>query len=142
MIGLSRGGLFIYNWALENHDKIACLYADAPVCDIRNWPCRPPLAGTPEYIRCLEMYGLTEQDLKDKYRPPIERAHELARAGIPVIHVCGSADEVDVERNSIPLLCNYMQGGGNPTNRQARLRTPPAWPRRPNRNRRIHRPRL
>ncbi len=114
MIGLSRGGLFIYNWALENHDKIACLYADAPVCDIRNWPCRPALAGTPEYIRCLEMYGLTEQELRDKYRPPIERANELARAGIPVIHVCGGADEVvHVERNSIPLLCNYMQGGGN-----------------------------
>lgn len=114
MIGLSRGGLFIYNWALENPDKVACLYADAPVCDLRTWPCRPAMAGSPDYRRCLEMYGLTEADLKDKYHPPAERAAELARAGIPVIHVCGGADEVvPVLPNSVALLTHYMQGGGN-----------------------------
>ena len=36
--GLSRGGLIIYNWAIANPGKVACLYADAPVCDIRSWP--------------------------------------------------------------------------------------------------------
>lgn len=33
--GMSRGGLIIYNWASQNTEKVACIYADAPVCDIK-----------------------------------------------------------------------------------------------------------
>ena len=29
LIGLSRGGLYCYNWAIANPDKVACIYADA-----------------------------------------------------------------------------------------------------------------
>ena len=38
LVGLSRGGLYCYNWATANPDKVACLYGDAPVCDFKN--CR------------------------------------------------------------------------------------------------------
>ena len=38
LIGLSRGGLYCYNWAAANPDKVACLYADAAVCDFKSWP--------------------------------------------------------------------------------------------------------
>src|ERR1700728_718609 len=31
LIGLSRGGLYCYNWAIANPDKVACIYADAAV---------------------------------------------------------------------------------------------------------------
>ena len=30
--GVSRGGLFIYNWALANPEKVSCIYADTPLC--------------------------------------------------------------------------------------------------------------
>ena len=36
--GMSRGGLIVYNWAAQNPDKVACIYADAPVCDFECWP--------------------------------------------------------------------------------------------------------
>jgi len=36
--GMSRGGLIIYNWASQNTEKVACIYGDAPVCDIKSWP--------------------------------------------------------------------------------------------------------
>ena len=36
--GMSRGGLIVYNWAAQNTDKVACIYADAPVMDIKSWP--------------------------------------------------------------------------------------------------------
>ena len=36
--GMSRGGLIIYNWAAENLEKVACIYADAPVLDGASWP--------------------------------------------------------------------------------------------------------
>ncbi|MCX6307818.1 MAG: GDSL-type esterase/lipase family protein, partial [Bacteroidia bacterium] len=35
--GLSRGGLFALNWAAANPEKVACVYVDAPVCDIKSW---------------------------------------------------------------------------------------------------------
>ena len=38
LIGLSRGGLYCYNWSAANPDKVACIYADAPVCDFKSWP--------------------------------------------------------------------------------------------------------
>ena len=36
--GFSRGGLIVYNWASQNTEKVACIYADAPVCDFKSWP--------------------------------------------------------------------------------------------------------
>ncbi len=38
LVGLSRGGLYCYNWAAANPDKVACIYGDAPVCDFKSWP--------------------------------------------------------------------------------------------------------
>ena len=38
--GFSRGGLFAYNWAADHPDKVACIYVDAPVCDVFSWPGR------------------------------------------------------------------------------------------------------
>ena len=36
--GFSRGGLYALNWALKYPKKVACLYLDAPVCDVYSWP--------------------------------------------------------------------------------------------------------
>ena len=36
--GFSRGGLFAYNWAAAHPDRVACIYADSPVCDFKSWP--------------------------------------------------------------------------------------------------------
>ena len=34
--GMSRGGLIVYNWAAQNPEKVACIYADAPVMDFKS----------------------------------------------------------------------------------------------------------
>ena len=36
--GVSRGGLFIYNWAKKHPEKVNAIYAEAPVCDFKSWP--------------------------------------------------------------------------------------------------------
>jgi len=38
LFGFSRGGLYSVNWAARHPDRVACLYLDAPVCDIKSWP--------------------------------------------------------------------------------------------------------
>ena len=49
--GMSRGGLIVYNWAAQNSDKVACIYADAPVMDIKSWPMgKGAYAGSAEDV--------------------------------------------------------------------------------------------
>lgn len=36
--GFSRGGLYVFNWAARHPSRVACIYADAPVCDFKSWP--------------------------------------------------------------------------------------------------------
>ena len=36
--GVSRGGLYVYRWAKNHPDTVACIYNDTPVCDFKSWP--------------------------------------------------------------------------------------------------------
>lgn len=114
--GMSRGGLIIYNWASQNTDKVACIYADAPVCDIRSWPGGLFQGkGSPEdWKKCLEKYGLNERSVADFKGMPIYNCVEVAKAKIQVLHVCGDADiVVPYEENTEILAKNFKEAGGN-----------------------------
>ena len=79
--GFSRGGLIIYNWAAANPEKISCVYADAPVLDIRSWPGGKGKGSfSPEdWAKCLKAYGLESESDLDKYRnSPMDNALILA----------------------------------------------------------------
>ncbi len=113
--GMSRGGLAIYNWAAANPDKVACIYGDAPVCDIRSWPGGKGKgkghAGT--WQACLRVYGLTEESAAAFKGNPIDHLAPLAAARIPILHVCGAADDVvPMVENSDVLAARYRELGG------------------------------
>lgn len=114
--GLSRGGLVIYNWAIANPDKVACLYADAPVCDIRSWPGGKGIGpGSPnDWAKCLAAYGLAEEEASTFKGNPSDNLAPLAAAGIPLLHVVGDADEVvPLAENTAILERRYRQLGGD-----------------------------
>jgi pimeloyl-ACP methyl ester carboxylesterase len=52
-----------YAWAIENPDKVSCIYGENPVL-------RSNLSKT----------------------PPLDNLATLAKAGVPILHVCGSLD--------------------------------------------------
>lgn len=86
--GFSRGGLFVFNWAAHNADKVACIYADAPVCNVSK-----------------EMKSLTG-NVVDLLEP-------LAKAGIPIISVCGDSDQtVPYNENMKEVRDKYQAMGG------------------------------
>lgn len=96
--GMSRGGLIVYNWAAKNPDKVACIYADAPVMDITSWPMgKGTSEGSAEDTRrMMEVYGFgSEQEAAEWKGNPLDHAGRIARAGIPVLHVVGDADTVE-----------------------------------------------
>jgi len=113
--GMSRGGLDAFNWASENTDKVFCIYADAPVCDIKSWPggFGKGEGSKSDWEKCLKAYDLTESSVKDFKDIPIYNCIKLARAKIPLISVCGNADTVvPIDENTYKLAETYRAAGG------------------------------
>ena len=114
--GMSRGGLYIYNWGSENTGKVACIYADAPVCDLRSWPGgKGKGSGSKEEWEAhLKAYNLTEETVNEFRGMPVYNCVKLAKAGVPVLHVCGATDDVvPVDENTYVLEKNFKEAGGN-----------------------------
>lgn len=115
LLGMSRGGLIVYNWASGNTDKVACIYADAPVLDIKSWP-GGLYAGTgseEDWKACLEAYGLDEESAWEFENIPLNSAAKVAEAGIPVIHVCGLEDQVVPYAENTGKLVEVFRKAGN-----------------------------
>ena len=113
--GMSRGGLIIYNWAKANPEKVSCIYADAPVCDITSWPGgKGSGKGSPNnWKEAMNAYGISEADLSTFKGSPIHELEPLVKAGVPVIHVCGADDKVvPMSENTDILVKRYKELGG------------------------------
>lgn len=113
--GFSRGGLFAFNWAVLHPDRVAALYVDAPVCDIKSWPGgkgKGPGSQT-DWNKLLAVYGFTEEQAMSFKGNPIDQLAPLAKAGIPILAVIGEADEVVPVSENIDLVeKRYRELGG------------------------------
>lgn len=113
--GFSRGGLIVYNWAAKNPEKVACIYADAPVCDIKSWPLGTGIgAGSEENkVKCLAEYGLNQESAVSFKGNPIDSLTPLAAADVPLLHICGAVDQiVPMVENTDMLAKIYEDLGG------------------------------
>ena len=119
LVGLSRGGLYCYNWAIANPEHVACIYADAAVCDFKSWPGGLGKGkGSPRDWKLVqETYGFTsEQEAIDYKGNPVDRLKPLAKAGVPLLHVYGDADDVvPWEENTGLVADRYNALGGSIT---------------------------
>jgi pimeloyl-ACP methyl ester carboxylesterase len=117
--GLSRGGLYVYNWAAANPDKVSCIYGDNPVCDFKSWPGgKGKGPGSPDDWKKLigDYHFASEQEALAYAKNPIDNLKPLADAKIPVIHLCGDADEVvPYPENTVILKERYEKLGGSIT---------------------------
>ncbi len=123
LIGLSRGGLYCYNWAAANPDRVACLYADAAVCDFKSWP-GGKLKGlgkgngsAAEWQNVLKAYHFKSDAEAIAYdKNPIDNLKSLAAARVPLLHVYGDADDVvPWQENTGVLAERYRKLGGSIT---------------------------
>lgn len=107
--GFSRGALYTLNWAAENADKVACIYLDAPVCDVFSWSGRK---NADLWKEVLAEWQLTDEEMNLFKGNPIDRLEPLAKAGIPLIAVCGDADRVvPLKENMEVVRARYTQLG-------------------------------
>ncbi len=117
LVGLSRGGLYCYNWAAANPTRVACIYGDAPVCDFKSWPGGFGKGkGSPrDWKLVLEVYGFkSDAEAKASKENPVDQLAPLAKAGVPLLHVYGEADQVvPWDENTGLLATRYRKLGGS-----------------------------
>lgn len=117
LVGLSRGGLYCYNWAAANPDKVACIYGDAPVCDFKSWPGAfgKGKRSDRNWQLVLDQYGFKNDDEAKAYtKNPVDNLAPLAAAKVPLLHVYGDADEVvPWDENTGVVAERYKKLGGD-----------------------------
>lgn len=115
--GMSRGGVYAYNWAAANPDKVACVYVDNPVLDLKSWPggkgTGPGSKNDWEIFK--EDYGFkTEAEAMAFKGSPIDKIEQIVKGKYPMLHICGDADEfVPMSENTTPFAEKIKQEGGN-----------------------------
>ena len=103
----SRGGLMLYNWAVENPKKVGGIVGIYPVCNLESYPGLKRAAGayhlSPEALK----KGLPQQN-------PISRLQPLAEAKVPIFHLHGDRDQVvPLKQNTAILAETYRKLGGS-----------------------------
>lgn len=99
---VSRGGLPAYRYAARHPERIACIYADTPVMDLKSWPLAWPGART-QVADALKFYHFADTGALTAYRGnPVDLLAPIAKAHIPLRHVISLDDKVvPPERNTL-----------------------------------------
>ena len=103
----SRGGLMLYNWAVEHPESIAGSVGIYTVCDIRSYPGVKTAATA---------YGMTAEEFETvlSKHNPIDRLAPLAEYNVPILHIHGDSDPlVPLEANSAEFARRYHALGGS-----------------------------
>lgn len=117
--GFSRGGVYAYRWAAENPEKVACVYADAPVLDLKSWPGGKGTgkgdAGS--WAAFKQDFGLTTEEAAMAFKGnPIDLVPAIVKGKYPMLHVVGDADDVvPVAENTALFEEKVKSAGGNIT---------------------------
>ncbi len=119
LVGLSRGGLYCYNWAIANPDKVSCIYGDAQVCDFKSWPGGKGQGkgSGRDWKLVMSLWGFKSDDEAIAYKGnPVDNLEPLAKAKVPLLHVYGDADDVvPWDENTKLIADRYEKLGGSIT---------------------------
>ncbi len=101
LMGLSWGGFFTLRFASENPEKVACIYLDAPLCNMAD-ESTVPLADAHQVLQ--EAYHLSNEEMLTSALNPINALEPIAEAGIPIFAATGEDDLVVPVQNHINIV--------------------------------------
>ena len=111
--GMSRGGLIIHNWAVANPKKVAGIYGDNCVMDIKSWPAGFGTGkGSPQsWAQCKKAYGFKSDDTAKAFKGnPVDTISRLKDAEIPLLYLVGTADDVVPGLENSQLAAQKLDG--------------------------------
>ena len=112
--GVSRGGLYVYAWAKRNPLKVSCIYAEAPVCDVKSWPLKH--GSMEDWNTFLKSFNFTNEQGLAFSDNPVDNLKGLAACKVPILHAISLEDEiVPNDENTFKLVDNYVKLGGKAT---------------------------
>lgn len=114
-VGMSCGGMQAVYFAARHPERVAALYLDAPVLNLLSCPCcvgrKAAVDFYPEFV---EKTGMTVQDLINYRNHPIDNLGPVLEHRIPVMLICGDADDVvPYEENGLQLSLR-LQAAAHP----------------------------
>ncbi|MCP4648398.1 MAG: SGNH/GDSL hydrolase family protein, partial [bacterium] len=114
--GVSRGGLFVFNWAKRNPWKVHSIYTEAPVCDFKSWPGGVGSGeGDSRSWKILKKeYGFENDAQAFSYKDnPVDKLESLAYAKVPLMCMIGLNDQVVPPSENIFVHSErYVKAGG------------------------------
>lgn len=113
--GVSRGGLFVYNWAAKYPKRVACIYCDTPVLDFKRWPggLGAGKGDAGSWAQCKRAYGLTQEAALAYQQNPIDHADVIAKSQIPILHIVSDNDTVVPPAENTDLLEKRLEAAGH-----------------------------
>ncbi|MDR2475249.1 MAG: GDSL-type esterase/lipase family protein [Bacteroidales bacterium] len=117
--GMSRGGVYAFNWAAANPDKVAAVYVDNPLLDMKAMYYKSDGEEKPENeitqgIR--ENYGVNRSQIQHFNESPIDKIDEIVKGNYPILILCAELDEAAVNsQNTFPFEEKIRAKGGKIT---------------------------
>lgn len=111
LFGFSRGGLYSVNYAAAHPDKVAGIYLDAPVLDMKSWPAGLGMAACQqiEWEQCQYIYDLCGEDAASDAASPLAKLDILLKHQIPILLIAGGSDMVvPFKENGAKLMQAYL----------------------------------
>lgn len=107
MEGMSRGAVYVLNWAAENPGKVNAVYIDNPVLDMKSWPCGlgKRTLSPEEFGMFKKDYNITSDDQLQSFKnSPIDKVKQIVKGHYPILILCADADEAVLpNENTLPF---------------------------------------
>ncbi len=96
MEGMSRGGVYVFNWAAKNPKKVAAVYVDNPLLNMPSWALGVMKSGAKDDMldAFKKDYNLaTEDDIKNFKNSPVDKVKQIVKGKYPILILCADEDE-------------------------------------------------
>jgi lysophospholipase L1-like esterase/pimeloyl-ACP methyl ester carboxylesterase len=97
MEGMSRGGVYVFNWAAVNSNKVACVYVDNPLLNIPSWAeglMKKPTVKDDMFEAFKKDYNITtDEQVREFKNSPVDKVKQIVKGKYPILILCADEDE-------------------------------------------------